>query len=220
MHIQQYGRRLPVYFIIDDSDAMQGTLQVAVPEGLQMVCNQLAQHPLAVRNVYLSTLYFGETVLFRRPQPLARFSAAEMRARGKRPLQQALSQALESWRYDLIMPTATAIGDARPLVFEVLGELPDEDWHATHLALHEATDVRLPYVIALLIQAHQHRHFSALPQSRLIALRDSTGLLMERYFTWVKEVITRSCEALEAGRAHGMDFPPLPDGLIAIAHQS
>jgi uncharacterized protein YegL len=201
-------RRLPIFFVIDDSDAMAGYFQVVVPEALQTMQRTLAAHPIALRSVYLSALLFGQDILVTPLQPIARFTPLPLRAQGGRPLHHALRHLRDALHFDLIATTPERRGDTRPMVFLVLGDEPDAAWQETLQTLLQLPEKRAPFFVTVAAKPTMQPTLSEIPGWHL-QLRAADGESMTAFFAWATTFITQACEA-SAREETDLDFPLTP----------
>lgn len=201
-------RRLPIFFVLDDSAAVAGVFEVALHENMQTLQQELAREAITLRSVYLSVILFGQQVQPFDLTPVDRFMLPPLTAQGPRPLHTALHHVRNALEYELIIESATTPGDARPLIFIVLGDAPERDWEAPLQAITQYADNRRPTIIALGLDAAAVAPLAVTQVTRL-ALRERDGTCLARFFDWTTEVITQRSEAYARGDRTST-LPPLP----------
>lgn len=212
-------RRLPVFFLLDDSTAVQGPFQVAMQEGVQGVQRSLLNHPSARRNVYLSVVTFGARVHTTPLQSVRTFTCTPLVAQGARPLGEALRQLHQALDYMIIPDAMFGLGDIRPCVFIIMGAAPDPGWEAELAQIMTYLDNRRPQIIVLgfdgaAVQGMAGHDVPTHLPTRL-ALRTRDGHCLAQFFEWARGALIHLSEAATSGASSGA-FPPLPPQVVIL----
>lgn len=208
-------RRLPVFFLLDTSAAMDGTFAVTMQDGLLIVKRELAQNSAAVRQVYLSMITFGDQVTEAALQPAERFTPSEWQAGGSCQLRPALASLAGALKYDLIPPGSAHPGDYRPLVFLVLGDDPSEGWPEVQQALKFFASLAL-YQRPLLVSLVAHPRLVEKMRdidTYLLLLQSVQALSMTAFFFWAARAIVKMFEDSERGSSE-IIFPDVPRSIV------
>lgn len=210
----QRPRRLPVFFLLDTSEAMGGTFQVTMQDGLQVVKSELMQHPLAAQHVYLSSILFGENATEHSLAPLEVFRVPAWDAQGECELRPALAKLSDALLYDLITARPNAPGDYSPLVFLVLGGTPTDagTWQATVGALTTFDGAHQPLIVALVTKP-ELADVARIISRHVLVLTEAEALYMTTFFFWIARTIAKICEDCERGAA-AIELPVLPYGVV------
>jgi uncharacterized protein YegL len=208
-------RRVPVFFLLDDSAAVQGQFQVAMQEGVQAVQRTLLNHRTARRNVYLSVVTFGAAVQATPLQPLRSFTCEPLVARGARPLGAALRHLHHALEYAIIPDAAFGVGDIHPRVFIILGAMPDPGWEDVLAQIAAYTDNRRPQLVVLGLEAAAVREFAPTLHPMRLALRARDGHCLAQFFDWTQKALMGLSETAASG-APGGAFPPLPPQVVML----
>lgn len=210
----QRPRRLPIFFLLDTSNEMDGTLQVTMQDGIQVIKSELIHHALAAQHVYCGGFLFGEDVREFRLVPLEVFHIPGWEARGTCQLQPALVKLSDALMFDVIAPHAGVTGDYKPLVFLVLGGEPTdaETWQEVVGTLATEEQAVRPLIVALvtrteLVEAAKH------VSEHVLVLAKEEGLYMTAFFFWVAQVIAKISENCERGITE-IEFPVPPYGVM------
>lgn len=211
-HAHHLIRRLPVFFLLDTSAAMAGVFEVTVQQGLHMLKNELYRHPICQYTVHLSVITFGGTHISQGLVPLRDFTLAGWQAGGKCSLRPAFLSLAEAFRYDLIFPGPTRLGDYKPIVFLILGERPGDSWQDAYTTLKTYPGGLQPLIVTLVTRQRLARELKVLGGHTLL-LAPAEGECMTNFFTWAASTISTICESCEHGEAN-IHFPALPYGVV------
>ena len=110
-------RRLPIYILVDVSEAMAGEPIQAINTCIHQLIADLNDDPDAVQTAWLSVITFGDTAQQVVPLvPLIDFTIPEFTTGGKAALGPALSLLCECREREVVKNTAEHKGDWRPIV--------------------------------------------------------------------------------------------------------
>lgn len=212
--LKHLPRRLPVFFLLDTSVAMAGTLQVALQEGCRVVRHELAVNDVASRHVYLSAVTFGEKAILYRLAPVNAFVPPTWDAQGYCKLEPAVKLLVEAFNSELIASRHERPGDYNPIIFCILGGSPLESWLDMQIALDAFVDNKRPLIIILLTHAELARSMKALSKY-IYLLQPAEAIYLNGFFFWIVLAITKICESCVHG-VTTIDLPPLPNGIIVL----
>jgi uncharacterized protein YegL len=142
-------RRMPVYFLIDCSAALEGSAQEAVRGMLTTLSQHIVSDPQSRETVYLSIIAFADTARQYPLLPIDTFAVPDMAQGTDRALGAAFHVLLESLQHDLIPTTAGQRGDQRPLVFVLLGGQPTDAYQDELRQVRNLTGRQLPRLVAV-----------------------------------------------------------------------
>lgn len=208
-------RRLPVFFLLDTSTAMSGTLAVTMQDGLLIVKSELAQSAAASRQVYLSVITFSDMVKEVVLQPAERFAPTGWEARGSCQLRPALFSLSQALKYDLIPPRPAHPGDYTPLVFLVLGDDPSDGWADMQQTLMSFTSLahyQRPLFVSLVAHPRLAEKMRGIT-TRLLLLQSAQALSMTDFFFWAARTIVKMFEDSERGNSE-LILPDVPPGIV------
>lgn len=210
----QRPRRLPVFFMLDTSSEMIGTLEVTMQDGLLIVKRELVQYDFASTGIYLGGVTFNDYVTPQYLAPLDLFTPLRCQAHGSCHLRLALVSLTEALMFDLIEARADYPGDYRPLVFLVLGSCPADDWEEALPGLTALTGNRRPFIISLVTRPELVNVPEAL-SNHVLLLQSVEGMYLTHFFFWAARVIAKVYEDYTRG-ADSVDLPALPYGLAEL----
>jgi uncharacterized protein YegL len=129
--MEDFERKLPVYFVLDCSESMIGDSIECVRTGMGMVTRALQSDPSALELVWASVITFASQAEVVVPLvELYRFHPPMLRVRPGTALGAALKLTAESIRRDFRPATPSAKGDWKPYVFIFSDGEPTDDWRA------------------------------------------------------------------------------------------
>jgi len=142
--------RLPVFFLLDTSQATEGTLAVTMQQGLQVVRDELQDRLQTINCVYLSTILFGETIQVSRLRSSWLFQPPVWRPQGRCYLRPAVEFLAQTLQKELLVSRPGCPGDYAPLIFLILGSQPLDDWYRSVAALQTLPGVPAPLIVSLI----------------------------------------------------------------------
>ncbi len=143
-------RRLPIYFLLDCSQSMEGDPITAVNEGMAMIHRELMIDPQAMETVYISIITFSTKAEQYQLAPIDQFQPPVLVSGGAgRATGEALRLLAESIEQDLVSNTVTQHGDFRPLVFLLTDGIPTDSYHDAVQRLKALRGSRKPTIVAL-----------------------------------------------------------------------
>lgn len=203
-------RRLPVFFLIDDSADMVGTMSVAASEGLQGFQRDLVAHPLTLRSVYLSVALLNEQAAASPLSAISYFIMPAFRAEGHCLLEAGLQHVRRTIEDSVIPDSSGRQGDLHPIVFTILGGPPADDAPRAAdalTALDSATQPRL-FTFTASDNAAQLDRLGG----HLLHLTRAGGPGIAGAFAWAAEVVIAICDAQARGEA-SLTLPVCPSGI-------
>ena len=126
-------RRLPVYLLVDCSEAMSGEPIEAVRQGIKALLSDLNSVPLAINTAFLSVITFNSSANQVYPlTELMAFKEPYLTTNKGCALGDALKLLEECIGREVIKSTPYNKGDFNPIVFLILGGMPSDNWE--HIA--------------------------------------------------------------------------------------
>jgi uncharacterized protein YegL len=207
------GRRLPVYFLIDRSDALRGTSIVAVQTGIQFVQQSLKEHHLSRELVYLSVIDFAEQTHQVDLSPIDLFSPPGLEAAGPAHLASALTRLEEALQYDIIPSTPERAGDFNPFVFLFMGSIPTDAWQTAAAEITRRIRGKKLNVIGIALGERAGYAAARALTPHVVRVR-TTATDIAAIFQWIADIIVISCnKAVSSDEAHALQLPPPPSGV-------
>jgi uncharacterized protein YegL len=121
-------RRLPIFFLIDESGSMMGEPIEAVKVGVQTMLATLRQDPNALETAFISIITFSESVRTVVPlTELAMAQAPDFRASGQTSMGAALKELATAIERDVQKSTPEQKGDWKPLIFLLTDGSPTDN---------------------------------------------------------------------------------------------
>jgi uncharacterized protein YegL len=147
--IQGMLRRLPVYFLLDCSEAMAGAPLAAVQHLLEEVHHHLLDDPQTRETAYISLIRFSEMAAQDALADVDSFVVPVLTTAQGRSFGAALRILRESLRDDLIPSTEHQRGDYHPVVFALLGGPPTDSYALEVQALRLLTGPQRPSFVGM-----------------------------------------------------------------------
>lgn len=216
-------RRLPVFFLIDDSAAMIGAMSVAASEGLQGFQLDLQTHDIGIRSVYLSAVLLGEHALATTLQPIAQFTAPAFQAQGDCCLEPGLQYVHRAIKDSVIADAPEPQRDLHPIVFVILSGMPADNSDDIVAAAHALTGLdaaRQPRFFTM-TAAHYTGTTDALGAVKplgghLLHMARADGASVASAFAWAGEVVTAICD-MQARGERDLNLPACPTGFTVLS---
>lgn len=211
-------RRLPVYFLIDQSGSMMGEPIEAVKSGVQTMLSALRQDPYALETAFISIITFDSTAQTLVPlTELVSVQAPDFRASGTTAMGGALTELANAVQRDVRKSTPDQKGDWKPLVFLLTDGSPTDNLD-TGIAAIKNVSIGT-FVACAAGPGADTTHLTKITDSVLrLDTLDSNGV--KAFFKWVSASVTASSQKLEnAGmEVKGIgELPPPPPEINLVA---
>jgi uncharacterized protein YegL len=204
-------RRLPVYFLIDESGSMLGEPIEAVRIGVQTMLSSLRQDPYALETAYISVITFAESARTVVPlTELVSIQAPEFKASGQTAMGAALKELAQAIDRDVRKSSPEQKGDWKPLVFLLTDGSPTDDLNAGIDALRQVKVVT--FVACAAGPNASTDHLSKITDS-VVRLDTLDSNAVKSFFKWVSSSVSTSSQKIETGglEVKGLnELPPPP----------
>lgn len=176
-------RKLPIYFLIDNSESMlSGNSVETIKNGLNSFIDKLKGEPHALETAYLSLITYSEfAIQHNQLTDLLQFQVPSMvplgRSKSFGAALQLLSYSLEN---EIAQPNANEKGDWRPLVMILTDGVPTDDWQDE---LAELQKKRAKIIVCI---ADHNFDFSIYKKmtSRIFRLNAMSDDALKGFFNW------------------------------------
>lgn len=204
-------RRLPVFFLIDESGSMLGEPIEAVRTGVQTMLSSLRQDPYALETAHISVITFNETARTVVPlTELVSIQAPEFKASGQTAMGAALTELAQAIERDVRKSSPDQKGDWKPLVFLLTDGSPTDNLDAGIQALRK---VKVGTFVACAAGPNAStEHLSKITES-VVRLDTLDSNAVKSFFKWVSSSVSTSSQKIETGglEVKGLnELPPPP----------
>lgn len=127
--LESFSRRLPIYILIDCSESMIGEPLDAVNRGLQQLCTDLKNDPMAIETAWLSVITFSSRA--RQVIPLTdvvQFAPPILSVGPGTSMGAAFDLLAQRLDREVRKNTPTQKGDWKPIVFLLTDGIPTDNW--------------------------------------------------------------------------------------------
>lgn len=204
-------RRLPVFFLIDESGSMLGEPIEAVRIGVQTMLSSLRQDPYALETAHISVITFNESARTVVPlTELVSIQAPEFKASGQTAMGAALKELAQAIERDVRKSSPDQKGDWKPLVFLLTDGSPTDNLDAGIEALRK---VKVGTFVACAAGPNASTdHLSKITES-VVRLDTLDSNAVKSFFKWVSSSVSTSSQKIETGglEVKGLnELPPPP----------
>jgi len=204
-------RRLPVFFLIDESGSMLGEPIEAVRTGVQTMLSSLRQDPYALETAHISVITFNESARTVVPlTELVSIQAPEFKASGQTAMGAALTELAQAIERDVRKSSPDQKGDWKPLVFLLTDGSPTDNLDAGIEALRR---VKVGTFVACAAGPNAStEHLSKITES-VVRLDTLDSNAVKSFFKWVSSSVSTSSQKIETGglEVKGLnELPPPP----------
>ena len=210
-------RRLPVFFLVDDSADMLGAMTVAASEGLQAFQRDIQAHDIGMRSVYLSVALLGEQAYTSSLTSLALFTMPPFQAQGECSLTPGLRHVQREIDDSVVADAPEQLRDLHPTVFVILGGAPKDDpddLRAAVDSLAQLDGARQPRFFTI-TAARDHDALKLLG-GQLLQMSHADGDTVANAFAWARELVIAICE-MQARGEHDLNLPAYPVGITLVS---
>ena len=211
--MESYGRRLPVYLLLDCSGSMHGEPIEAVRQGINTLLSDLQDNPQALETAYLSVITFDSSAQQVVPlTELMAFNPPELHASGLTSLGGALRVLKDCIKRELIPNTEGQKGDWRPLVFLLTDGCPT-DGEVLHKELQDLSALHAANIIAC--AAGPEADTTTLKQitPNVLLMNSTSAGDMAAFFAWVTSSMSNSVKNVTENPGEPFTIQPPPKNL-------
>ncbi len=204
------ARRLPVFFLIDESGSMMGEPIEAVKIGVQTMLSSLRQDPYALETAYISIITFSDTARTAVPlTELVLVQPPEFRASGTTAMGAALKELAAAIERDVRKSTPDQKGDWKPLVFLLTDGSPTDNLDAGIEALR---NVKTGTFVACAAGPNADTSQLSKITESVVRMDTLDSNAVKSFFKWVSSSVSTSSQKIETGKEPtGLsELPPPP----------
>ncbi len=182
-------RKLPLYFVVSCSRALEGLPLQAVMQGLQSFKAECLREPMTLETLYISTIVAGSDAWQVDPlAEIASFSIPYLFAEGAGELALGAAFTLlnRSIEREVAPKSAGYVGDYCPLILVLLDRYPTDDWIGAARSVLNRSTPRIANCLTLLVgsevRSEDFRHVAGLnPVDSLSPER------LKHFFRWMEQ---------------------------------
>lgn len=206
---EAFGRRLPIYLLLDCSGSMSGEPIEAVRQGVKALLSDLRTDPTALETAYLSVITFGSTAQQVIPlTELMAFQEPNLDANGTTAMGDALRVLDRCIEQEVQKSSATNKGDWKPLVFLMTDGQPTDSWESS---ADQIKQKRIGNIIACAAGPGA----DATPLKRIteivVSLNNLQPETLKAFFKWVSSSIKTTSQSVAQVAADApVNLPPPP----------
>jgi len=211
-------RRLPVFFLIDESGSMMGEPIEAVRIGVQTMLSSLRQDPYALETAHISFITFSESARTVVPlTELMSIQAPEFNASGQTSMGAALKELAQSIERDVRKSSPDQKGDWKPMVFLLTDGSPTDNLEAGIEALRK---VKVGTFVACAAGPGASTDQLSKITESVVRLDTLDSSAVKSFFKWVSSSVSTSSQKIETGglEVKGLNElpPPPPEVQIVV----
>lgn len=204
-------RRLPVFFLIDESGSMMGEPIEAVRTGVQTMLSSLRQDPYALETAHVCIITFSDTARTVLPlTELVSAQAPEFKASGQTSMGAALKELAQAIERDVRKSTPEQKGDWKPLVFLLTDGSPTDSLDAGVEVIRKTKTGT--FVACAAGPNADTTQLSKITES-VVRLDTLDSNAVKAFFKWVSSSVSTSSQKIETGglEVKGLnELPPPP----------
>ena len=206
--MEELGRRLPVYLVVDTSGSMAGEKIESVRQGIRALLMDLRSDPQAIETAYLSVITFDSDA--RQSTPLSElmlFKEPIFEANGTTALGAALTVLRESIDREVVKSSSTQKGDWKPLIFLMTDGQPTDSWEKAADTLKRSRPANL---IACAIGTDADEHLLKQITEIVVKMENVQPDSFKAFFKWVSSSIKATSQSVNTQGNAAVNIPPPP----------
>ena len=212
--MNEFGRRLPVYLVLDTSGSMSGEKIEAVRQGIKALLMDLKSDPQAIETAFLSVITFDSDA--RQAAPLTElllFKEPRLEANGTTALGDALKLLMSCLNKEVKKSTDKQKGDWKPLVFLVTDGQPTDSWEKY---ADELKSKRVGNIIACAVGSDADEHLLKRITEIVVKMETVQPDAFKQFFKWVSASIKTTSQSVNRSGDAPIAIPPAPPAITIV----
>lgn len=201
-------RRLPIYFLVDVSESMVGTLIEQVQEGMRTIIQNLRVDPYALETVFVSIIAFaGKATVLSPLTELYKFYPPTFPIGGGTSLGHGLDCLMDDMDKNIRKTTLEQKGDWKPIIFLFTDGNPTDDYNAAFRRWNEKYR-RHCNLIAVSIGDNVKVRTLAQITNDILLLKETDPDSFSKFFRWVTASIQTTSMSVSEQNADEVKLAP------------
>lgn len=209
-------RRLPVYFVLDVSESMAGSLIQQLENGMEQIVRSLRTDPQALETVHLSVIVFaGKADTIVPLIDLVSFYPPRLPLGSGTALGDALNCLMDSIERDVVKTTTEQRGDWQPIVFLLTDGKPTDQ---TEQAVNrwQTNFVDKAQLIAITLGQNADTPLLQKLTDQVLQLDSTTTDQFGQFINWISKSVAATSQAVEQKVGKGVSLAKKPLGLTLV----